>query len=368
MNKKFFYTLGIASLLLSGCTEEEQATTKQKTGPSNQEKTGKVVLEVLSGSGKTGYKDGNLAESNFAFPFGIALNQNGDVLITDQKNQRIRKITKDTVTTVTGVSKLKDPYGMEAGGFSDGANSGAMFKDPKGMAVDATGQAFIADSANGAIRKVDTDGGTTTFTKGLNHPSDIAIADDGTLYITETLNHRIVSIDKKGSVKVIAGGGYKKEGNWTNGGLKDGQGEATQFNEPTGIALSNDGSLIVADTGNQRIRKVTSDGTVTTLAGSGDSLITGTKYKEGGYKDGAAGKARFNFPNDVAVGSKGTIYIADTYNHAIRALMDEKEVTTVYSSPENSDLQGPTQMVIADKKQLIFTDQWSHQVKSIKLQ
>jgi len=113
---------------------------------------------------------------------------------------------------------------------------------------------------------------------------------EGELYVTETLNHRILRVDKSGNWSVLAGGGYETRNNWLFGGYADGLGEQAQFNEPSDLSIGPEGYLYVADTGNQRIRVVSPQGQVTTLAGSGTTPIVDTTYFKGGFQDGSLQK------------------------------------------------------------------------------
>ncbi|MFZ3131585.1 MAG: hypothetical protein WA125_10920 [Desulfosporosinus sp.] len=141
----------------------------------------------------------------------------------------------------------------------------------------------MADSANGALRVIEKSGFVKTLVKGLNSPSDIVPGRAGELYVTESLNHRILRVDKSGKWTVLAGGGYETKDSWLMGGYADGIGEKAQFNEPSGLALGPNGYLYVADTGNQRIRMVSLQGEVTTLAGSETTKIINTGYIKGGF-------------------------------------------------------------------------------------
>src|SRR5689334_8095985 len=147
--------------------------------------------------------------------------------------------------------------------------------------------------------------------KTLADPFGVAVAEDGVVYFSDAgESNRIQKIAPDGSVTTLAGGSE---------GFADGTGAQASFNTPSGIAIDADGNLYVADTGNNRIRKVTPQGVVTTVAGDGTA----------GYVDGQAAQARFNGPIGVAVGGDGNIYVADTYNDRIRRISPEGQVTTI---------------------------------------
>jgi len=291
--------------------------------------TNKPFVQNFAGSGSLGYVDGQNQVAEFAMPSGITLGNDGTVYVSDTQNQRIRAISEGNVVTIAGVTTDKDKYGMPVGGFLDGPTVQAMFNQPKGLAVDQNGTIYVADSGNGAIRVIDKSGYVKTLVKGLNSPSDIVLGNDGNLYVSETLNHRILRVDKSGKWAVLAGGGYASKNNWLIGGYADGTGEYAQFNEPSGLALGPKGELYVADTGNQRIRMVSLQGEVTTLAGSGTTDIVNTGYIQGGFQDGPGLDAKFNFPSGIAVSAEGTVYVADTYNHCLREISTTGVVKTL---------------------------------------
>ena len=145
----------------------------------------------------------------------------------------------------------------------------------------------------------------------LADPFGIAVAEDGTVYVSDAgESNRIRKIAPDGSVTVLAGGSE---------GFADGAGQQAAFNTPSGLAIDADGNLYVADTGNNRVRKVTPEGVVTTIAGDGTA----------GYADGSAAQARFNGPVGVAVDEAGNVYVADTYNDRIRKISTDGQVTTI---------------------------------------
>jgi serine/threonine-protein kinase len=209
-------------------------------------------MEVLAGSGSEGFADGAGAAAQFNVPVGVAVDGEGNIIITDTGNQRVRKITPDgTVSTLAG-------SGMQ--GFADCAGAAAQFNGPWGVAVDGEGSIIIADRRN----------------------------------------HRVRKLTRDGTVSTLAGSG--------RAGFADGAGAAAQFRYPYGVAVHGEGSFIITDHGNHRVRKITRDGTVSTLAGSGMQ----------GFADGAGAAAQFNYPRGVAVDGEGSFIIADTGNHRVR--------------------------------------------------
>jgi putative cell wall-binding protein/sugar lactone lactonase YvrE len=331
-------------------------------------------VETLAGSGSFGYADGQDLEAEFAMPTGIAVGIDGTIYVADTQNQRIRAISGGKVTTVAGVSNGVDEYGMPVGGYLDGPADKAMFNDPKGIAVGKDGTIYVADSGNGAIREIDKSGNVKTLIKGLNSPSDVVIGSDGELYVSDTLNQRILQVTKEGNWTVFAGGGYQKKGQWVIGGYADGQGEHSQFNEPSGLALGPDGSLYVADTGNQRIRVISPQGVVTTLAGSGTNIIAGTNYIQGGFQDGTGVSAKFNFPGGLAVAPDGTVYVADTYNQCLREISKSGGVKTLAGTGvfgkqdgfvEQAQFDNPAAVAFDNEGNLLIVDQLNNTIRRL---
>jgi sugar lactone lactonase YvrE len=210
-------------------------------------------------------------------------------------------------------------------GLQDGPALQARFADPYGVAVDDDGTLYIADAGdNNRIRKIGAGGVVTTLAGGaegfadgaggaaaFHTPSGLACDGDGNVYVADTGNHAIRKISPQGVVTTLAGTG--------TAGFSDGPGVQAQFNGPIGVAVGPSGDVYVADTYNDRIRVIRADGHVITLAG-GDKP---------GYQDGPAGIARFDTPTALAVDALGNVWIADTRNHAIRKLTPGGEVSTL---------------------------------------
>lgn len=209
----------------------------------------------------------------------------------------------------------------------------SYFSDPYAVAVDKQGNVFVSDAGeHNQIMKIGADGSVVPFagsvegfTDGLaaqaafNTPSGIALDNKGNLLVADTGNHAIRRISPEGMVTTVAGNG--KPGN------RDGMGTEAQFNGPVGIAVDAAGNIYVADTYNDRIRKISPDGQVSTLAGGNGS----------GYLDGEASAALFDTPTGLAVNSKGDIFIADSKNDAIRKLGKDGQVSTLSRAPEDEE-------------------------------
>ncbi|HJV01105.1 MAG TPA: gluconolaconase [Burkholderiaceae bacterium] len=217
-------------------------------------------------------------------------------------------------------------------GAADGPGKRARFADPFGVARDRAGNLYVADGGdNNSIRKIAPDGSTTTlagasegYAEGsgtaaaFNTPSGLALDADGNLYVADTGNNAIRKVTPQGQVSTLAGDGMA--------GYRDGKGAAARFNGPLALAVAADGAVFVADTYNDRIRRIAPDGTVTTVAGDGVP----------GMADGPAAQARFDTPGGLAITAGGELLVADMVNNAIRKLGKDGQVSTVAVAPESA--------------------------------
>ena len=279
-------------------------------------------INLFAGStGGAGNLDGAGPAARFDFPSGVANDVAGNLYVADANNHVIRKITSaGFVTTFAGATGL--------GGSADGAGSSARFNSPRGLAVDAVGSIYVADTGNSTIRKITSAGLVTTLagTPGLsgsvdgtgsaasfNSPQALAVDAGGSIYVTDTYNHTIRRISSVGVVTTLAGVPGMT-------GAADGTGSAARFSFPQGVAADAGGDLYVADSNNHTIRKITSGGVVSTFAGSAGLQ---------GSADGTGSAASFNSPQGLAVDTAGNIYVADAYNHTIRQITSVGFVTTL---------------------------------------
>ncbi|WP_205521234.1 putative Ig domain-containing protein, partial [Psychroflexus aurantiacus] len=281
------------------------------------------VVSTLAGSTQ-GFADGTGGSALFNLPVRVAVDASGNVYVADYGNHRIRKITPaGVVSTLAGSTH----------GFADGTGSSAQFNNPHGVAVDASGNVYVADYSNQRIRKITPAGvvstlagsGISGFADGtgssaqFNDPFGVAVDASGNVYVADFNNHRIRKITPTGVVSTLAG---------STQGFADGEGSSAQFRSPTGVAVDASGNVYVSDRGNHRIRKITPTGVVSMLAGSGVS----------GFSDGTASSAQFNTPYGVAVDASGTVYVADAFNHRIR-LISQNVLTGTPTSTEVGDHQ-----------------------------
>lgn len=288
------------------------------------------VMTLAGTSGFTGATDGEGSAARFVSPFGIAVDAAGNVLVADRGNHTIRRIAPGgAVTTVAGLAPIA--------GSRDGSGSGARFNAPYGVAVDNAGNIYVADTFNTLVRRIDASGLVTTFAGILasngsvdgvgdvvrfNEPFAVAVDEAGGIFVADRFNHTVRKISPTGVVTTVAGSPGEP-------GSADGIGSAARFSNPTGLAIDRTGNLYIADGGNGTIRKLT-NGVVTTMAGTAG--MTGTA-------DGLGGAARFFQPQAIALDDADNLYIADTLitsrfrSSAIRKLTPGGMVTTLAQAP-----------------------------------
>ena len=263
----------------------------------------RAVLSTFAGTVSPGSVDGTGAASRFNGPSGITVDAAGNVYIADTGNGTIRQVTSAGVVTTLAGSPGE-------WGAANGTGAAARFATPQHLAVDGSGTVYVADSANGALRKITAAGEVTTFDLSAARPAvnglgGVAVTPDGqTVYFTDRGNNVVRRIVGSGPVTVFAGDPL-------HAGSADGTGSAARFYEPTGLALDAAGNLHVADSRNHTIRRITAAGVVTTLAGTAGAL---------GSADGAATAARFYLPRAVAVDTAGNVFVADAGNHTVRKI------------------------------------------------
>jgi uncharacterized protein (TIGR03437 family) len=270
------------------------------------------TITTVAGNGTAGYTgDGKAATAaELNDPVGVAVDSSGNLYIADAGNNVIRKVASGNISTVAG----NNTAGYSGDG---GAATSAQLNDPVAVAVDSSGNLYIADANNFVIRMVTgttigtiVGGSATPFTQ-LNHPDGLALGPGGVLYIADTGNKRIAKF-ANGVLTSFAG-----NGNSTFSG-DNGPAINASLNDPFGVAVDVAGNVYIADTFHNRIRKVASSGIITTIAGNGNAFYSGD--------GGSATSATLFFPRDVAVDGAGNVYVADTSNNVIRLLVPQNPV------------------------------------------
>ena len=278
------------------------------------------VVSTIAGLGGPGAIDGVGSDARFNTPEGVAVNDNGEAYVADYNNSTVRKITPQggswAVSTIAG--SAGNP------GTNDGAGLLARFNTPLGVAVDAFGNAFVADNGNHTIRKISAQNGEVVVStiagspgvSGTNDganslfygPAGIAVGRDGTLYVADSGNSTIRQVILSGSVwtaKTIAGlPGFS--------GYLDGSNSAARFSSPCGVAVDQATNIYVVEAIGYTVRKIApigSDWVVTTIAGANNSA---------GYTDGTNSSARFWDTRGIAVDARGVVFVADAINNEIR--------------------------------------------------
>jgi sugar lactone lactonase YvrE len=330
-----------------------------------------AMAETMAGDGAPGFRDGTGSTARFADPFGLVVDALGRVYVSDAgENNRIRRIDPDgAVTTIAG--------GEE--GFADGLGSAAAFHTPSGLAIDASGHLYVADTGNHAIRRITPEGHVTTIagdgepgdrdgpghSARFNGPVGIAVTTDGTIMVADTYNDRIRRITPGGQVTTVAGG--------PGPGYRDGPAGDALFDTPCAVASTPSGDLVVADTGNGVLRAIDAEGRVRTLdsaapfgtpltpvsapislAVTHDGFIYVAGHRDGrivqitpdgethriagrglGFADGEAQHAQFRTPAGLAVDRQGRLYVADAGNYLVRILRpaDRPDPIALHAAP-----------------------------------
>ena len=269
-----------------------------------------LAIRTLAGGATPGATNGFGSNARFNHPNAVAADSAGNLYVADTENSTVRKISAEGyVSTLAG---LAGNYGS-----ADGGGATARFYGPQGIAADSAGQLYLADTANSTIRTVTPAGAVSTFAgapgdfnsfdgAGANaqfcHPEAVAADPGGNLYVADTWNHTIRKITPAGLVSTLAG----LAGNL---GSVDGTNSKARFYRPAGIAVDSATNLFVADMFNHTLRKITPAGRVTTIAG-----LSGVW----GSADGTNSAARFYLPQGISVAAKGDLLVADSGNQTLR--------------------------------------------------
>lgn len=270
------------------------------------------LVSTLAGSSVPGLVDARLPLfASFRAPVGVAVDSSGHVYVADSGNHVIRRIA-------AGTGEVSTWAGSGVAGYSNGAATAAQFNGPRGLALDASGNLYVADTGNHVIRRISPTGVVSLFAGipkvsgradgpagTFNGPVGLAVAAQGAVYVADTQNHSIRSVSATGAVSTVAGSGAP--------GFQDGTGPLASFSFPTGLALDGQTSIYVADAGNHTVRQIQlvgGLGTVLTIAGAGSN----------GYREGVGGGAAFDQPNALVVDAAGNLIVAEGGGNRLRIL------------------------------------------------
>jgi len=338
------------------------------------------LVTTLAGNGVVSYADGPGTTASFKYPRGICIDRNGNLFIADTDSHRIRRIIISTgvVSTLAGTA-----LGIGTSGSTDGTGTSASFNSPFGVAIDVSGNLFVADTYNQRIRKITFPnglipaGGVVTTIAGqanigfadgtgaaalFHYPTGVTVDATGNLFICDKDNNRIRKMTPGGVVTTVAGNGQQS---WV-----DGVGTSTSFNQPPRLAFDPSGNLVVTDGLNHKIRKVTLAGVVTTLAGNvrgfADGVSTGTVSPLG---------ASFYGPRGIVIDTSGNLFVGDSANHVIRKIViSTGVVTTIAGSGSGAFADGigaaasfnyPTKLTIDTSGNLFVSDSNNHRIRKI---
>jgi sugar lactone lactonase YvrE len=323
-----------------------------KTSASTADTT--VTVSTLAGSATAGLSNGSGANAAFNSPSGTAVDAQGNVYVTDSFNHLIRKITPaGVVSTYAGSGAL---------GFNGGTATTAQFYSPNGIATDVAGNVYVSDLGNNAIYKITSSGtvtilagsGTAGYVNGtgataaFNAPQGLVADASGNVYVADQGNNRIRKITSAGVVSTLAGTG--------SGGNINGDGTTATFNRPYGLAIDATGNLYVTDQGNYAVRKVTSSGVVSTLVGN--SVTTGL----------------LNTPTGIAIDSQGALYIADKSGRILTITaanvlytLAGKANTSGFAdgSKTTAQFSGPTGIAVDASKNIYVADLNNNRVRKL---
>ena len=289
-------------------------------------------IATIAGTGDAGYRTGGYSgdggsavAARLNFPTALAVDGSGNLYVADTWNHRIRRVdATGTITTIAGT-------GAQGYSGDGGPAASALLDTPAGVALDVRGNRYIADSFNHRIRRVDAAGNITTIagtgaqgfsgdggpavSAQLNSPAHVALDGQGNLYIADGFNNRVRRVDTTGTITTIAGTGAQ--------GFSGDHGPAVRarLNLPVSVALDGSGNLYIADRENHRIRRVDASGVITTIAGVGLGRFNG--------RDGPSVTAVLHRPAGVALDGSGNLYIADSGNHHVRRVNTTGTITTI---------------------------------------
>lgn len=346
--------------------DDDALTITAPTAPSWLTLNTASVSTLAGTASSSGSTDGTGAAARFNIPIGLAAYNSGNIFVAELGNHLIRKITPEgEVTTFAGSAGVS--------GTADGTGSSARFNGPAGIAVDASGHVYVSDFYNHCIRKITPEGVVTTvagscgnagFVDGTGTAArfrnvfGLTLDESGNLYVADRENHSIRKVTPAGVVTTLAGNGTT--------GFADDTGTAAQFSSPTGVAVDKSGNVFVADQSNFRIRKITPAGVASTFAGNGTS----------GVVDGEGSSAQFSTPTGIVIDKSGNLFTISRGGLRIRKVSSTGQVTTIAGNGISANTDGPLleasfgnpyAMTIDDKGHLYVSEFTHHTIRKIVL-
>lgn len=331
-------------------------------------------IETIAGTDSGfGGDDGPAVEASLALPSKAAVDSDGRILITDTHNSRIRAIAPDgTITTIAGT-------GTSGYGGDDGPAIEAELTVPVGIAAHPDGRILFTDMGNDRVRAIDPDGTITTIAgtgdkgffgddgpathAGVDFPRGVAVDSDGRILIADTGNHRVRAIATDGTITTVAGTGQEGFAG------DDGPALDAQLALPSGVAVHPDGTILIADTGNRRVRAIALDGTISTIAGPGQPGEVGD--------GGNAIDAQLIWPNDVAVDAENRVLVIDTGDHRVRAIDARGRISTVAGTgvdgfagdddlATDAQLDRPEGVTVHPDGRILIVDKYNDRIRAVR--
>ncbi len=344
--KKSVILIFVASFLFA-CSKNSPSEPSEPSGP---------YVSSFAGAAPPGYEDGPGITARFNHPLGITVDISGNFFIADQRSHTIRKITPSGIVSTVAGSGMQN-------GYIDAQGTSAKFSYPTGITLDKQGNIYVCEYLQGVIRKITPGGLVSTFAgKGpygpnfFSTPFGMVTDSHGNLIVAD--QNKIFKIDPAGNITGYAGS--------YGGGFLNGDTLSSRFRTIANLAIDGQDNVYVADTENHSIRKIFSDGHVITLAGTGSP----------GYLDGDVNTAQFNYPNGVAVDNNGNVYVADLMNDRIRKISANGIVSTIAGNGKKGladgpalDAQffGPVSLTMGKDGKLYVVDLEYSRIRSIKL-
>ncbi|MBD0707940.1 MULTISPECIES: RICIN domain-containing protein [unclassified Streptomyces] len=331
-------------------------------------------IGTIAGTGLPGFKGEKepAVAAQLNLPYEVVVDATGALYVSDYENHRVRRIATDgRVSTVAGT-------GVKGFGGDNGPAVSAQLNGPRGVAVDREGGLYVVDGGNHRVRRIAPDGRITTVAGSgvagfagdggpataarLNLPMGVAVDGAGALYVAEYHNHRVRKVTPDGKIATVVGNG-------TAGSRGDGGPAASaQLNRPYGVAVDGEDALYVADAENHRVRKVTADGKIATVAGTGVAGFGGD--------GGPAASAQLSFPLAVVVDGDGSLYIADHRNHRVRKVTADGRIGTVAGTgvagfggdggpAASAQLNKPLGLAVDSVDTLYVADYGNHRIRRV---